>query len=171
MTTIEKPAEHAQSPPNRVTVVDFDMPFGSMIVFMLKWALAAVPALLILIMVGAAAFVVFTGLIAGLLSTSSLFPRRVAAGSPTPALVVTMRRTANGWQVMNDSSVAWRNCSLSVEGHSVNIPMLSNNSPLELAASEFSGGGLPVEVAVTERNVSMSCILPESQTARIYLFQ
>jgi hypothetical protein len=32
----------------RVTVVDFDMPFTSMIGFMIKWALAAIPAMLIL---------------------------------------------------------------------------------------------------------------------------
>jgi hypothetical protein len=31
---------------NRVTVVDVDMPFGSMVVFMVKWALATIPALL-----------------------------------------------------------------------------------------------------------------------------
>lgn len=37
-----------QPAPNRVTVTDIDMPFGSMIVFMVKWALAAIPALLIL---------------------------------------------------------------------------------------------------------------------------
>lgn len=34
--------------PLRVTVVDFDMKFGSMILFMVKWAVAAIPALIIL---------------------------------------------------------------------------------------------------------------------------
>lgn len=35
-------------PPARVSVVDINMPFGSMVVFMVKWAIAAIPALLIL---------------------------------------------------------------------------------------------------------------------------
>lgn len=36
----------------RVQVVDFDMPFGSMVGFMVKWAIAAIPALLILTALG-----------------------------------------------------------------------------------------------------------------------
>jgi hypothetical protein len=44
----------AQPPqfPMRVVVVDFDMPFGSMVGFMVKWALAAIPAFLILFCLG-----------------------------------------------------------------------------------------------------------------------
>ena len=37
-----------------VTVVDVRMPFGSMVVFMIKWALAAVPAIFILSIIMAA---------------------------------------------------------------------------------------------------------------------
>ena len=33
---------------SEVTVVDIKMPFWSMIVFMVKWAIAAIPAILIL---------------------------------------------------------------------------------------------------------------------------
>lgn len=33
--------------PIRVTVVDFDMKFGSMVIFLLKFALAAIPAVII----------------------------------------------------------------------------------------------------------------------------
>jgi len=36
-----------------VTIVDVKMPFGSMVVFMVKWAIAAIPALLILAVIGA----------------------------------------------------------------------------------------------------------------------
>jgi len=36
------------APIARVAVVDIDMPFSQMIVFMIKWGLAAVPALMIL---------------------------------------------------------------------------------------------------------------------------
>ena len=37
----------------RVVVTDIHMPFGSMIVFMVKWALASIPALLILTLIAA----------------------------------------------------------------------------------------------------------------------
>ena len=42
--------------PIQVVVKDFEMSFGSMVVFMLKWAVAAVPALIIL---GAVGFAIF----------------------------------------------------------------------------------------------------------------
>ena len=43
-------AAPAQAPHRavRVSVIDFDMPFGSMVVLMLKWVLASIPALLVL---------------------------------------------------------------------------------------------------------------------------
>lgn len=39
-----------------VQVTDINMSFGSMVVFMVKWALAAVPALIILIILGIVSF-------------------------------------------------------------------------------------------------------------------
>jgi len=52
----------AQTPPRpptpvRVVVVDLNMSFGSMVVFMVKWVIAAIPAMLIL---GAIALMVVT---------------------------------------------------------------------------------------------------------------
>ena len=41
-----------QQPPMRVVVTDVDMKFGTMIVFMIKWAIAAIPATLILSLIG-----------------------------------------------------------------------------------------------------------------------
>ena len=41
------------SRPIRVTVVDLDLPFGSMVTLMVKWTIAAIPALIILALVGA----------------------------------------------------------------------------------------------------------------------
>jgi len=52
------------SAPVKVTVSDFDMPFRSMVGFMVKWALASIPALLILLLVGGIAFGVVAGLVA-----------------------------------------------------------------------------------------------------------
>lgn len=43
----------------KVAVTDIEMPFGSMVIFMIKWALASIPAAIILMMIG--------GMAAGLL--------------------------------------------------------------------------------------------------------
>lgn len=40
-------------PPQYVVVADVEMRFGSMVVFMVKWAVAAIPAALLLILLGA----------------------------------------------------------------------------------------------------------------------
>ena len=38
---------------HEVVVTDIQMPFGSMVVFMIKWAIAAIPAAIILFSLGA----------------------------------------------------------------------------------------------------------------------
>jgi hypothetical protein len=38
---------------NDVTVVNIKMPFWSMVIFMVKWAIASIPAILILVVLGA----------------------------------------------------------------------------------------------------------------------
>ena len=35
-----------------VKITDFDMPFGSMVRFMIKWVLASIPAMIILFIIG-----------------------------------------------------------------------------------------------------------------------
>jgi hypothetical protein len=47
--------------PNRVSVTDVDMPFLSMVRFMVKWAIAAIPAMLLLMILGA----IFWGMLLG----------------------------------------------------------------------------------------------------------
>lgn len=59
--------QHGDAFPTQVSVVDVNMPFPSMVVFMVKWAIASIPALLILILLGALATAVFGGILAGLL--------------------------------------------------------------------------------------------------------
>jgi hypothetical protein len=46
-----------------VVVRDIQMPFGSMVVFMVKWAIAAIPAAIILIIVGVVFGACFGGLV------------------------------------------------------------------------------------------------------------
>jgi hypothetical protein len=46
----------------RVVVTDIHMPFWSMVIFMVKWALASIPAIIILTVIAALAWRVITGL-------------------------------------------------------------------------------------------------------------
>jgi hypothetical protein len=48
----EDPMNQATTNRTEVTVVDVQMPFGSMVVFILKWTLASIPALIILGIIG-----------------------------------------------------------------------------------------------------------------------
>jgi hypothetical protein len=51
---------------NHVVVVDVKMPFMSMVTFMVKWAIASIPALIILVVIGAIAAGVLGGLFGGI---------------------------------------------------------------------------------------------------------
>ena len=51
----------------RIVVVDIQMPFGSMVSFMVKWVIASIPAFLILSILGMLAAGVLTAVGAGLL--------------------------------------------------------------------------------------------------------
>ena len=48
---------------SKVEVIDIKMPFMSMVVFMIKWVIASIPAIIILWIL----FVMFGGLITGLI--------------------------------------------------------------------------------------------------------
>jgi hypothetical protein len=49
----------------RVVVTDIKIPFRSMVVLMVKWAIATIPALIILIVITAVTFAVINSLIGG----------------------------------------------------------------------------------------------------------
>jgi hypothetical protein len=51
----------------RVTVADLEMKFGSMMVFMVKWVFASIPAAIIVIILGSLLIAVLGGVFAGLL--------------------------------------------------------------------------------------------------------
>jgi len=50
-----------------VSIIDVNMPFISMVAFMVKWSLAAIPAMLIMLSAGAFAFAMFGGVIGNML--------------------------------------------------------------------------------------------------------
>ena len=49
-----------------ITVTDIQMPFGSMVVFMIKWAIASIPAAIILFLIASVFAVVFGGIFGGM---------------------------------------------------------------------------------------------------------
>lgn len=51
---------------NHVSIVDVKMPFMSMVVFMVKAAIAAIPAMIILAIVGSIIVAIFGGLFGGI---------------------------------------------------------------------------------------------------------
>jgi hypothetical protein len=51
----------------KVVVTDIKMSFGSMVVFMIKWSLAAIPALIILLVIAGIISAVLGGVLGGLL--------------------------------------------------------------------------------------------------------
>lgn len=52
--------------PSPVVVTDIHMPFGSMVAFMVKWAIAAIPALLILAVIWLVSITFLGGIIKGI---------------------------------------------------------------------------------------------------------
>lgn len=62
--------KHGEAQP--VIVMDIDMKFWSMVKFMVKWAIAAIPAFVILVLIGTAVFTLLTGFIASYSTYSNL---------------------------------------------------------------------------------------------------
>lgn len=50
---------------NQVVVVDIRMPFWSMVVFMVKWSIAAIPSIIILFFIFSLFFMIMGGLLGG----------------------------------------------------------------------------------------------------------
>ena len=50
---------------NSVIVTDIKMPFSSMVVFMVKWAIATIPALIILTVIGSITFGILSAIYGG----------------------------------------------------------------------------------------------------------
>lgn len=71
-----------------VRIVDVDMPFGSMVKFMVKWAIAAIPALIILMIIGALVGTLLGGVTAALL-------RKPLAGNSSSIESASLLDTAN----------------------------------------------------------------------------
>ena len=51
-------------------ITDFDMPFGSMVSFMIKWVLASIPAMIILFIIGLIMSMIFISIFGTIMMTS-----------------------------------------------------------------------------------------------------
>ncbi len=73
--------------PRNVVVADIRLPFWSMVVFMVKWAIAAIPALLLLAIIGFGIAVLSMALLAsvgGSKQSSATLPTPSYSNSPAP---------------------------------------------------------------------------------------
>lgn len=70
---------NSNPPRQEIVVTDIHMPFGSMVTFMVKWAIASIPALIILVMLGAALWVFAIGFFSSWGTTG----RHTSASTPT----------------------------------------------------------------------------------------
>ncbi len=75
-------------PATRVIVTDIHMPFWSMVRFMVKWAIAAIPALIILAVIGALLSALFTAIVG--YSTSR---KMVSIDRPAPFVATAAEAT------------------------------------------------------------------------------
>jgi type VI secretion system protein VasI len=89
-----------------VRVVDVDMPFGSMVKFMVKWAIASIPALIILMVIGGLVGGAIAGFTSGLFSSSGASaltalraPLGDSSASSTPSTPVTPQ-----WELSESSN-------------------------------------------------------------------
>ena len=77
-----------------IAVTDVKMRFGSMVVFMVKWAIASVPALIILVVIGVACASIAAGVVGGCGATMmSSKTERSAPSSSTPSTEATQAAT------------------------------------------------------------------------------
>jgi hypothetical protein len=116
--------------PASVSVVDINMPFGSMIVFMIKWALAAIPAILILSFILGVVAVVFGTALAGVIGLGRAGSRQAGqieeSSYVSTTLTLTFHRTPSGiTTVTNDSDQDRTGCSARLsDGSAVQLPAL-----------------------------------------------
>ena len=68
-SAVDRRKTTAANRPEAVVITDIKMPFGSMIVFMVKWALAAIPALILLFIIYSILFGIFGAMLGGLIAS------------------------------------------------------------------------------------------------------
>ena len=93
----ERSGMNSENDKQEVRVTDIRMPFGSMVVFMVKWAVASIPALIILLVLTAALWGFLAGFVGSLTRPSrqvSSSPSSAAGESPNEPSQATSEQSA-----------------------------------------------------------------------------
>ena len=99
-----------------IRVVNIDMPFWSMVTFMVKWAVATIPAFLLLFAVGAVCVLLFGGIGAALTrigdapGTRSQLIESVQDATAPGALTIKIEDKSDPWWVANETDYMWNVC-------------------------------------------------------------
>jgi hypothetical protein len=161
---MNEPTQPSPIPPARVTVVDFDMPFWSIVLLLVKWAIAAIPAALILFIVAGMMFagVGALGLLAGLgsMATRAALNTTGSGVSEGAPLVVTIRPNANGLEIRNDTDETWSGCSVTVHGRGGSIGAIAAHATTVTPVADAT--------TIDESAVVVHCLKPRDHDARVY---
>ncbi|HSS69154.1 MAG TPA: hypothetical protein VLQ46_00700 [Casimicrobiaceae bacterium] len=115
-------------PAHRVLVTDVKMPFLSMVTFMVKWAVAAIPAFLILIFLGALFWSLVVGVFSGLGSRLSGKTAIEAPSSSAPASQSSKTVSSTPAAEAHDPAIAAYIANVSVKNVKVAKTVLDENA-------------------------------------------
>jgi len=93
-----------ESPTQKVEVTDIRMRFGSMVLFMVKFAIASIPALVILVALGTFFWAVILGLLSPLKRHESFSPAGVSAPRSQRSEASPAGETLPSWRVQTSTS-------------------------------------------------------------------
>lgn len=151
------------------------MPFWSIVILLVKWAIAAIPAAIIVFIVAGVlvAGIGALGVLAGLGSLATRAALNTTSGrladngsaSEGPALVVTIRPTEeNSLEIRNDTDESWSGCSLTVHGRGGTIGELAAHGAVDAPTSE----GIST---IDQSAIAVHCLKPHDRDARVYFFR
>jgi hypothetical protein len=154
---------------SRVRLVGIDMPFWSIMGFLIKMALAAVPMLIIVVTTVAIMGVVLSGLMPVF---ASMLPIPSASKSSVfRPLVVAVWPDENGWVVRSESDRRWSNCELLLNDAVIQVPFLPPHIAVFVPRRYAPLTHNPVaDVGSASAPMNLICRSPQSAVARMYWF-
>jgi hypothetical protein len=126
-----------------IRVVNIDMPFWSMVTFMVKWAVATIPAFLLLFAVGAICVLLFGGIGAALNRiddaprTESLIVGSAREAMAPGALTVSISEKSDAWWVANETDYMWNICWAERMGQRGSFPTMNPNATVAVRHDSF----------------------------------
>jgi hypothetical protein len=128
-------------PGQEVKVTDVRMPFGSMVLFTVKWAIASIPALVILIVAGAAFWGVAAGFLGSLVNPSRRVVTSTMSDTVSPGPLVVDSVAVSAGSIGNESSVSKRPAR--TDSPTAKRPATGDKSPPKRAANSAAAASTP----------------------------